>query len=206
MGLGSSELLHVLATQTLPQTKPKRMRVTFTGRLPEGLQSKDIMLYSIGYLGAASGAGSAVEFAGPTIRNLSMKSRLSLSNLSIEMGARFGMIAPDDTTLEYLAGREFAPKGALWERAVAHWRTLPSEEGSVFDREERVDIAAIAPQITWGMSPQDVVGVDDAIPDPAAADGGSRRFEMETALRYMGLKPLKPIAGSPIGFRGLRPM
>ena len=127
------------------------------------------MLYLIGRLGAAAGAGSAVEFAGPTIRSLSMEARLSLCNLSIEMGARFGMIAPDDTTLEYLAGREFAPKGALWDQAVAHWRTLPSDDGCVFDREESVDIGAIAPQITWGTSPQDVVGIDGAIPDPTAA-------------------------------------
>ena len=197
-GIGSSELLHVLATQTLPQTRPKRMRVTFTGRLPEGVQSKDIMLYLIGHLGAAAGAGSAVEFAGPTIRNLSMEARLSLCNLSIEMGTRFGMIAPDDTTLEYLAGRAFVPKGALWDRAVAHWRTLPSDEGCTFDRDESVDIGTVAPQITWGTSPQDVVGIDGAIPDPTAAAGSSRRFEMETALRYMGLEPLKPIAGTPI--------
>ena len=197
-GIGSSELLHVLATQTLPQTRPKRMRVTFTGTLPEGVQSKDIMLYLIGRLGAAAGAGSAVEFAGPTIRSLSMEARLSLCNLSIEMGARFGMIAPDDTTLEYLAGREFAPKGALWDQAVAHWRTLPSDDGCVFDSEENVDIGAIAPQITWGTSPQDVVGIDGTIPDPTAASGSSRRFEMETALGYMGLEPRKPIAGTPI--------
>jgi 3-isopropylmalate/(R)-2-methylmalate dehydratase large subunit len=197
-GIGSSEFQHVLATQTLPQIKPKRMRVTFTGRLPEGVQSKDIMLYLIGHLGAAAGAGSTVEFAGPTIRSLSMEARLTLCNLSIEMGARFGMIAPDDTTLQYLAGREFAPKGAQWDAAVAHWRTLPSDEDSVFDREESVDIGGVAPQITWGTSPQDVVGVDGAIPDPTTVDEASRRFEMETALRYMGLEPKKPIAGTPI--------
>jgi 3-isopropylmalate/(R)-2-methylmalate dehydratase large subunit len=197
-GIGSSELVHVLATQTLPQAKPKRMRVSFSGHLREGVYSKDIMLFLIGHLGAASGTGSAVEFAGPTIRALSMEARLSLCNLSIEMGARFGMIAPDDTTFAYLAGRDFAPKGAMWDRAVSHWRTLPSDDDAVFDRDESVDVGAIAPQITWGTSPQDVVGIDGTIPDPVDATSASRRFEMETALRYMGLEPSRPIAGTPI--------
>jgi len=197
-GIGSSELAHVLATQTLPQSKPMRMRVSFNGTMRAGVHSKDIMLYLIGHLGAAAGTGSAVEFAGPTIRALSMEARLSLSNLAIEMGARFGMIAPDDTTYEYLAGREYAPKGAMWDRAVSHWRTLPTDSDAVFDREESVDIGAIAPQITWGTSPQDVVGVDSTIPDPASAVSASRRLEMETALGYMGLEPGKPIAGTPI--------
>ena len=197
-GIGSSELVHVLATQTLPQTKPKRMRVTFSGRMREGVRSKDLILYLIGKLGAAAGTGSAVEYAGPTIRALSMEGRLTLCNLSIEMGARFGMIAPDDTTFEYLAGRPFSPKGEMWDRAVAHWRSLPTDADATFDREESVDVDAIAPQITWGTSPQDVIGVDGIIPDPTAADNPTRRNEMEAALRYMGLEPGRPISGTPI--------
>ena len=197
-GIGSSELAHVLATQALPQAKPKRMRVTFSGRMREGVRSKDLILYLIGRLGAAAGTGYAVEYAGPTIRALSMEARLTLCNLSIEMGARFGMIAPDDTTFEYLAGRPFSPKGEMWDRAVAHWRSLPSDADAVFDREESIDVDTIAPQITWGTSPQDVIGVDGTIPDPAAAGNPSRRNEMETALRYMGLEPGRPISGTPV--------
>ena len=197
-GIGSSELVHVLATQTLPQIKPKRMRVTFSGRMHDWVRSKDLILYLIGRLGAAAGSGSAVEYAGPAIRALSMEGRLTLCNLSIEMGARFGMIAPDETTFQYLAGRPFSPKGEMWDRAVAHWRTLPSDADAAFDREESIDVGAITPQITWGTSPQDVVGVDGNIPDPAAAGSPARRSEMETALRYMGLDPGRPICGTPV--------
>jgi 3-isopropylmalate/(R)-2-methylmalate dehydratase large subunit len=197
-GIGSSELVHVLATQTMVQAKPKRMRVSFSGRLNDWVRSKDLILYLIGRLGAAAGSGSAVEYAGPAIQALSMEARLSLCNLSIEMGARFGMIAPDDTTFQYLAGRPFSPKGAMWDRAVQHWRTLPSDGDAVFDREESIDVDGIQPQITWGTSPQDVIAVDGIVPDPATAANPSRRNEMELAQRYMGLEPGRPIAGTPV--------
>ncbi len=197
-GIGSSELLHVLATQTIQQRRPKRMRVTFTGTPGEWVRPKDLILHLIGTLGAAAGTGHAVEYAGPAIRALSMEGRLTLCNLSIEMGARFGMIAPDDTTIEYLSGRPFAPKGEVWDKAVAAWRRLPSDPDAVFDREEHVDIGSLAPQITWGTSPQDVVGVDGVIPDPASLPDASRRNAATDALRYMGLEPGRPIAGTPI--------
>ena len=197
-GIGSSEVTHVLATQCLIQRRPKRMRVTFEGSRRAGVTPKDMILYLIGRIGAAGGTGYAVEYAGSAVRALEIEGRLTLCNLSIELGAKMGMIAPDDATFAFLADRPFAPKGSLWEQALAHWRTLPSDADAAFDREEQVDVAAIAPQITWGTSPEQVIAVTDSIPDPAAvADAGKRRA-MAAALDYMGLAPGTPIAGTKI--------
>jgi len=197
-GIGSSEVAHVLATQALVQRRPKRMRVRFEGALAPGVAPKDIILYLIGEIGAAGGNGHAVEYAGSAIRALTVEGRLTLCNLSIELGAKIGMVAPDDTTFSYLAGRPFTPKGALWDEAVAHWRRLPSDDDAVFDREVEIDVGKIAPQITWGTSPEQVIAVDGRIPDPAAmADAGKRRAA-EAALEYMGLAPGAAIAGTPI--------
>jgi 3-isopropylmalate/(R)-2-methylmalate dehydratase large subunit len=152
----------------------------------------------IGRIGAAAGTGYAVEYAGPAISRLPVESRLTLCNLSIELGAKAGMVAPDDTTFEYLVDRPFVPKGALWDRALAEWRTLPSDPDAGFDREVQIITTAIRPQITWGTSPQDVIGVDEAIPDPDDAADADRRAAMRAALSYMGLEPGRPIEGIPI--------
>ena len=168
-GIGSSEVSHVLATQCLVQRRPKRMRVSFDGRPGRGVTPKDMILYLIGKIGAAGGTGFAVEYAGSAISALDVEGRLTLCNLSIELGAKIGMVAPDDTTYAYLADRPFAPKAALGDPALAHWRTLPSDDDAVFDREEHIAVDAIAPQVTWGTSPEHVVAVDARIPDPAAA-------------------------------------
>jgi 3-isopropylmalate/(R)-2-methylmalate dehydratase large subunit len=197
-GIGSSEVAHVLATQCLIQRRPKRLRVTFDGARGAGVTPKDMILYLIGKIGAAAGTGYAVEYAGGAIRALDVEGRLTLCNLSIELGAKIGMVAPDDTTFGYLAGRTFAPRGALWDAALAHWRSLPSDEDAGFDREERIDVAEIAPQITWGTSPEQVLAVTARIPDPAdIADAGKRRA-VQAALDYMGLAPGAPIAGTKI--------
>jgi 3-isopropylmalate/(R)-2-methylmalate dehydratase large subunit len=196
-GIGSSELEHVLATQTMVQRKPKRLRVQFEGKVPEGVTAKDMILHLIGDLGTAAGTGHAVEYAGSAVRGLTVEGRLTLCNLSIEMGARTGMVAPDDTTFEYLAGRDFSPKGAMWDRAVAHWRTLPSDPDADFDREQTIDMAKVVPQITWGTSPEHVIAVDRAIPDP---DKGpeDKRAAWTAALQYQGLEAGKPIEGTKV--------
>ncbi|MFO1080493.1 MAG: 3-isopropylmalate dehydratase large subunit [Reyranellaceae bacterium] len=196
-GVGSSELVHALATQTMVQRKPKRLRVRFEGAIGAGVTPKDMILHLIGELGTAAGTGHAVEYAGSAVRALSQEGRLTLCNLSIEMGARTGMVAPDDTTFAFLAGRDFAPKDALWDRAVAHWRTLPTDDDAVFDREHVVDMARVAPQITWGTSPEHVIAVDQPIPDPARAPE-DKRAAWAAALQYQGLQPGKPIAGTPV--------
>ena len=197
-GIGSSEVSHVLATQCLVQRRPKRMRVSFEGCLGPGVTAKDMILYLIGRIGAAGGTGFAVEYAGGTVHALDIEARLTLCNLSIELGAKIGMIAPDDTTYAYLAGRRFAPAGAPWDQALAHWRTLPSDEDAVFDREESIAAEAIAPQVTWGTSPEHVVAVDARIPDPAAASDPGKARAMAAALDYMGLAAGAPIAGTRI--------
>jgi 3-isopropylmalate/(R)-2-methylmalate dehydratase large subunit len=199
-GIGSSEVAHVLATQALIQRRPKRLRVTFEGARTPGVAPKDMILYLIGRIGAAGGTGYAVEYAGSTVRALEVEGRLTLCNLSIELGAKMGMVAPDDTTFTYLAGREFAPAGALWDAAVAAWRQLPSDADARFDREERIDMAAIAPQITWGTSPEQVIGVGERIPDPAGISDPGKRRAAEAALDYMGLAPGAPIAGTAIQY------
>ncbi|HKV00272.1 MAG TPA: 3-isopropylmalate dehydratase large subunit [Vineibacter sp.] len=197
-GIGSSELLHVLATQTLVQRKPRRMRIDFDGGLMPGVTPKDMILHLIGTIGTAGGTGFAVEYAGSAIRALPLEGRFTICNLSIEMGAKMGLIAPDDLTYQFIEGRDFAPQGAAFDAAVAHWRTLPSDEDAVYDVEHRIDMAKVAPQITWGTSPEHVIAIDRAIPDPAAAPDENRRTAWKAALDYQGLEPGKPIEGTRI--------
>jgi 3-isopropylmalate/(R)-2-methylmalate dehydratase large subunit len=193
-GIGTSEVEHVLATQCLVQNKAKAMRVEVEGRLARGVTAKDIALALIGRIGTAGGTGSAVEFAGSAIAALSMEGRMTLCNMAIEAGARAGMVAVDDTTIEYIHGRPFAPKADLWERAVAYWRTLKSDAGAKFDAVVRLDAAAIKPQVTWGTSPEMVGAIDGRVPDPARIDDPIKREAVERALQYMGLAPNTPIA------------
>jgi 3-isopropylmalate/(R)-2-methylmalate dehydratase large subunit len=197
-GIGSSELTHVLATQALIQRRPKTMRVRFEGRLPTGVTAKDLILTLIGHVGAAAGTGYAVEYAGSAIRDLPVEGRLTICNLSIELGAKMGMVAPDQKTFDYLRGRPYAPEGEMWERAVAEWRKLPSDPDAVFDREVVIDVEKIIPQVTWGISPEHVVGVDGRVPDPGDIADPARRTAIETALDYMGLEAGAPIAGTPV--------
>ncbi|QQS10665.1 MAG: 3-isopropylmalate dehydratase large subunit [Rhodospirillales bacterium] len=197
-GVGSSELVHALATQTLVQRKPRTMRIAFEGALAAGVTPKDMILHAIGRFGVAAGTGFAVEYAGAAIRALPLEGRFTICNLSIEMGAKMGMIAPDDATYQYIAGRDFAPKGAAFDAAVAHWRALPGDPDAVFDVEHRIDMADVAPQITWGISPEHVVAIDAAIPDPAGAADANQRAAWRAALAYQGLEPGKPIEGVPV--------
>lgn len=191
-GIGTSELTHALATGVLVQRKPKRMRIRFDGTIGPAVTPKDLILYTIGRIGTAGGIGHAVEYAGPVIEALPVEGRLTLCNLSIELGARTGMVAPDDVTYEYLADKPFAPKARLWERALADWRELASDDDAVFDAEVAVDAAAVSPQITWGTSPEMVVGVDGRVPDPDEVEPGKRAGLM-AALEYMGLAPGTPM-------------
>ncbi len=186
-GIGTSEVEHVLATQTLLQSPAKNMRVSVHGSLPPGVTAKDLILAIIGAIGTAGGTGYVVEYAGDAIRALSMEGRMTVCNMTIEAGARAGLIAPDETTFRYLHGRPMAPSGAAWEQAVAYWRGLPSDEGAAYDKEVRLAAAEIAPLVTWGTSPEDVVPITGAVPDPAAAASDSKRRAMERSLRYMGL-------------------
>jgi len=188
----------VLATQTLRQVKPKTMRIVYEGARATGVTAKDIILATIGQIGTAAGRGHAVEYAGPAIRALTIDERLTICNLSIELGSKIGMIAPDETTYQYVRGRRYAPEGALFERAFRYWDTLKTDPDATFDIEHRVDVAAVAPQITWGTSPQDVIPVTARIPDPAREPNAQRRLSMEAALAYMGLTPGNPIEGTPI--------
>jgi 3-isopropylmalate/(R)-2-methylmalate dehydratase large subunit len=188
-GIGTSEVEHVLATQCLVQKKMKNMRVTVDGVLPRGVTAKDIALAVIGKIGTAGGTGSAIEFAGSAIRALTMEGRMTLCNMAIEAGARAGMIAVDDTTIDYLKGRPFSPSGPEWDQAVVYWRTLKSDPDAKFDREVTLNAADIIPQVTWGTSPEMVVPVDGAVPDPDKEKDPTRREGMERALVYMGLKP-----------------
>jgi 3-isopropylmalate/(R)-2-methylmalate dehydratase large subunit len=192
-GIGSSELEHVLATQTLWQRKPRAMRITVDNRLGRGVGAKDLILAIIARIGAAGGVGHAIEYAGSAVRALSMEERMTVCNMSIEAGARAGMIAPDDTTYAYLEGRPYAPRGEMWRQALAYWRTLPTDPGAVFDREVQMDGAAIAPTVTWGTSPQDAVPVSGHVPGPDAAPDPARRASIERALAYMGLKAGMPM-------------
>jgi 3-isopropylmalate/(R)-2-methylmalate dehydratase large subunit len=188
-GIGTSEVEHVLATQTLVQRPMKTMRITVDGPLPAGCTAKDVALAIIGRIGTAGGTGHAIEYAGEAIRALDMAGRMTVCNMTIEAGARAGLIAPDETTFAFLQGRPRAPQGADWDRAVAFWRTLVSDEGAVFDTEARLDAEEIEPQVTWGNSPQDVVGVTGMVPDPTREPDPMKRQSMEKALRYMGLTP-----------------
>jgi 3-isopropylmalate/(R)-2-methylmalate dehydratase large subunit len=197
-GIGSSELTHVLATQALIQRRPKTMRVTFDGRLPFGVTAKDMILALIGQIGAAAGTGYAVEYAGSAIRDLPIEGRLTICNLSIELGAKMGMIAPDEKTFEFLRDRPYAPRGEMWSEAVEAWRRLPSDIDAVFDREVLIDVEKIVPQVTWGISPEHVIGVDGRIPDPRSVGDPAQAAAITTALDYMALMPGAPIAGTPV--------
>ena len=192
-GIGTSEVEHVLATQCLMQKKMKNMLVEVNGRLGRGVTAKDIALAVIGKIGTAGGTGAAVEFGGSAVRALSMESRMTLCNMAIEAGARAGMVAVDQTTIDYLKGRPFAPTGELWERAVAYWRTLRSDEGARFDLVVQLNAADIIPQVTWGTSPEMVIPVDGRVPDPEKEKDETRREGMARALVYMGLEPSTPI-------------
>jgi 3-isopropylmalate/(R)-2-methylmalate dehydratase large subunit len=188
-GIGTSEVEHVLATQTLLQKPAKTMRITVDGKRPLGTTAKDIVLAIIGKIGTAGGTGYVIEYAGEAIRDLSMEGRMTVCNMTIEAGARAGLIAPDDTTFAYLKGRPHAPQGADWDAAVALWRTLPSDDGATYDREVRLDASTIAPQVTWGTSPQDVASIEGSVPDPANFADEARRAAVARALDYMGLTP-----------------
>jgi 3-isopropylmalate/(R)-2-methylmalate dehydratase large subunit len=188
-GIGTSEVEHVLATQTLPQRKPKTMRVNFYGDLPPGVAAKDMILAAIGQAGISGGVGYVVEYDGPAVRSLSMESRMTVCNMSIEWGARAGMIAPDDTTFSYMEGRPGAPAGADWERALDEWGSLASDSDATFERELSVDVSRLAPQVTWGTNPEMVVPVHGEVPDPSDYDDPAEREAVERALTYMGLAP-----------------
>jgi 3-isopropylmalate/(R)-2-methylmalate dehydratase large subunit len=188
-GIGTTEVEHVLATQCLITRKMKNMRVTVDGPLGRGVTAKDVILAIIGRIGTAGGTGHAIEFAGSTIRALSMEGRMTVCNMAIEAGARAGMVAADETTLDYVKGRPFSPKGPEWDQAVAYWRTLKSDPDAKFDREVKLDGREIRPHVTWGTSPEMVVSVDDVVPDPEREKDAMRREGMERALVYMGLTP-----------------
>ena len=191
-GIGSSEVEHVLATQTLWQRKPRTLRVTVDGRLGPAVAAKDVILAIIAQIGAGDGVGHAIEYAGSTIRAMSMDERMTVCNMSIEAGARSGMVAPDTTTLDYVRGRPFAPRSAQWDAAAAGWAALPSDAGATFDREVRLAADAIAPMVTWGTSPQDAAPISGRVPSPGDVDG-ARRESLTRALAYMGLT-----AGTPL--------
>ncbi len=192
-GIGTSEVEHVLATQCLIQKKSKNMRVTVAGQVGPGVTAKDIVLAIIGEIGTAGGTGYAIEFAGEAIRDLSMEGRMTVCNMAIEAGARAGMVAVDDKTIDYVRGRPYAPRGEMWERAVTAWRDLHSDPDARFDREVHIDAAAIVPQVTWGTSPEMVVPVDAVVPDPQQEPDPVKREGMKRALAYMGLEPGTPI-------------
>lgn len=192
-GIGTSEVEHVLATQTLLQRKAKNMRITVDGTLPEGVTSKDVILHIIGVIGTAGGTGCVIEYAGSVFRGFSMEARMSVCNMSIEAGARAGMVAPDETTFAYIQNRPLAPKGEEWDRAMEYWKTLKTDEGAHFDVEVNIKAEDIVPTVTWGTSPQDVVPITGQVPDPAAIADPVTRSSVERALKYMGLAPGTPM-------------
>src|SRR5215468_7041686 len=191
-GIGTSEVEHVLATQCLPQRKPKTMKIEVNGRLPDGVTAKDLALGVIGQIGTDGATGYVIEYAGPVVRGLSMEGRMTLCNMSIEAGARAGMVAPDETTINYVKGRRFAPTAADWDKAVAHWRSLPSDDGAVFDKVVEIDAAQLCPFVTWGTNTGMVAPVTGRVPEIGALEQSERRAA-ELALQYMGLEPGKRI-------------
>lgn len=197
-GIGSSEVEHVLATQCLLQYRPKTFRVDFEGRLPQGVTSKDLILALIGQIGVAGGRGYVLEYGGTAVQSLSMDERMTLCNMSIEAGARAGLIAPDEVTFEYLAGREFAPKGAAWEAALEEWRSLPSDAQACYDRNLTIDVSHLDPMITYGTNPAMCISIREPVPDPETETDATKRAAMEKALRYMGLQPGQTLLGHPI--------
>ena len=197
-GIGTSEVEHTLATQTLLMKKSRNMLVRVEGTLPAGCTAKDLVLHVIGVIGTAGGTGCAIEFAGSTIRDLSLEGRMTVCNMAIEAGARSGLVAVDDKTLDYLKGRPFAPAGAAWDQAVEYWRTLHTDEGAAFDVVVEIDAADIKPQVTWGTSPEMVLPVDARVPDPAAETDEVRRSGMQRALEYMGLAANTPLVDIPV--------
>ncbi|MDQ4100415.1 MAG: 3-isopropylmalate dehydratase large subunit [Chloroflexota bacterium] len=197
-GIGTSEVEHVLATQTLPQTRPRTMAITVDGELSEGVTAKDVILAIIGKIGTGGGIGSMVEYRGSVIRALSMEGRMTICNMSIEAGARAGMVAPDDTTYAYVEGRKHAPRGRAWEQALDDWRTLPTDEGAVFDHEVILDGSAIAPHVSWGTNPGQVIPIDATVPDPDALGDERSREAAVRALRYMDLQPGTPMRDIPV--------
>jgi 3-isopropylmalate/(R)-2-methylmalate dehydratase large subunit len=193
-GVGASEVGHVLATQTLWQRQPKNMRIVVDGTLAHGVHAKDVILAIIARIGTAGGVGHVIEYAGSTIRGLGIEGRLTICNMSIEAGARAGMVAPDETTFAYLRGRPYAPKGADWDTALAYWGTLASDTDAQFDREVSLDAAEVAPMVTWGTSPEAAAPITERVPDPASAPDAARRESMERALAYMDLRPGMPLS------------
>ena len=188
-GIGTSEVEHVLATQTLIQKPAKNMLVRVEGKLPFGVAPKDLILAIIGKIGTAGGTGHVIEYAGSTSRGLSMEGRMTVCNMTIEGGARAGLVAPDETTFEYVKGRPHAPKGAAWEQAVKVWRTLPSDPGAHYDKIVEIDAASVAPHVTWGTSPEDVLPITGVVPNPADVADEGKRASMTRSLEYMGLEP-----------------
>ena len=197
-GIGQSESLHVLATQTLWQTRPRTMRITVDGALAKAVTAKDVILAIIANIGAGGAVGHVIEYSGAVFRAMTIEQRLTVCNMSIEAGARAGMVAPDETTLSYLEGRPHAPKGEDWRKAVAAWRNLPSDEGARFDREVSVDGSSLAPMVTWGTSPEDALPITARIPDPAQATDTGTRAKITAALDYMGLAPGAALEGTKI--------
>ncbi|MTJ81800.1 MAG: 3-isopropylmalate dehydratase large subunit [Telmatospirillum sp.] len=197
-GIGTSEVEHVLATQTLVQRPAKNMLVRVDGALPAGVSAKDLVLAIIGRLGTAGGTGYVVEYAGEAVRGLSMEGRMTVCNMTIEAGARAGLIAPDETTFAYIQGRPKAPKGAAWEAAVTHWRSLASDPGAVYDAEIVIDAASLVPMVTWGTSPEDVLPITATVPDPARVADPAKRSAVERSLAYMGLTPGTPLTAIPV--------
>ena len=197
-GIGTSEVEHVLATQTLPQRRPASMAVTVDGELPTGVTAKDLVLAIIGQIGTGGGSGHIIEYRGSAIRGLSMEGRMTVCNMSIEAGARAGMVAPDDTTLAYLEGRDHAPKGAAWDEAVAEWRALPTDNGATFDREVVVDGAGLVPYVTWGTNPAQVTRIDGTVPEPDSYADPVEQEAAARALEYMGLTGGTRLADIPV--------
>jgi 3-isopropylmalate/(R)-2-methylmalate dehydratase large subunit len=197
-GIGTSEVEHVLATQTLPQTRPKWMAVNVEGELPEGVTAKDVILAIIGEIGTGGGIGHVIEYRGSAIRSLSMEGRMTICNMSIEAGAKAGLIAPDETTFAYLKGREHAPSGTAWDAAVASWRELRSDDDAVFDKEVHIDASKLRPQVTWGTNPAQVTAIDGTIPSPDSFADPTTRETVSRALDYMGLRAGTAIRDIPV--------
>lgn len=197
-GIGTSEVAHVLATQTIIQRLPKRMRVNFEGKIGPGIFAKDLILYLIGHVGVAAGRGFMVEYAGSAIRSLPIEGRLTICNMSIEFGARAGIVAPDDATFAYLKGKPYSPSGGQWDNALAYWKTLASDPDARFDREVQIDCGKIKPQVTWGTTPQDVGAIGDPVPNPAQFADIDRQQAVQRALTYIGIEGGKPLEGLPI--------